>query len=701
MKAIECKTSPFSSRLAAVVMLLAIVACLPAQAAWQRLRDNVAQVLVIDDQIESVTKVVVIDSTDHSVYAQSTAATWSKVGGTGSQFVEGRARVGTTVYALTPSKGAVYQYRGKLGWKRVGGPAKRLYGGAGGLFAISPNEDGIYSYDPNTERWAKIGGSGRMFAVGGEHELYGLSDDGRNIYRYLGKPGKWERIGDAAISILAVPGHLYRTTPNGDIQKYDGTPLSWTQIGGAGKAFAAAGTGDVYGISPNAKSIYRYRGEPGQWEQVGRGAATIAARRDALYAIRSDNSLWKYQKPLVANQPELIVIGWDSNAADALGGYADYKTGNGMSVSVVSLDEILRTTMGQDVAEKIRNFLIKANESHLLQYVLLAGDVDTIPTKILFRDNGTDPNNRANQNAYSTDFYYANLHTSDWDLDDDGLWGEITDDKLDIHHDVVVSRIPFNDAATIGLVARSMVDFDKERGAKWMRRVVLAHGFVDAEYDLAGYAETIDKDLLSPKGFVSDKLYVNKGKTKSAYFDAANATALSDAAYIGALSTKGQGLALLAAHGATNSMISMYVDQNDHEQSLRFGNWGSVKDHPMDGIFLLNGCNTAPTLTPNGYSTPQTLDQELHSQGSLWSSLGKPVHGNIVKEYLKSGAVAVIASTVGSDAGSQVMEHEFAKRLVSDGDTVGEAFAKSKEKAGPKRDYQSFYLTGDPTLRLR
>jgi len=701
MNVIECKTSPFSSRLAAVVMLLAIVACLPAQAAWQRLRDNVAQVLLIDDQIDSLTKVVVIDSTDHSVYAQSTASTWSKVGGPGSQFVEGRARVGTTVYALTPSKDAVYQYRAKQGWKRVGGPAKRLYGGIGGLFAISPNEDGIYSYDPHSERWAKIGGSGRMFAVGGEHELYSLSDDGRNIYRYLGKPGKWERIGDAGISILAVPGHLYRTVPNGDIQKYDGTPFSWTKIGGAGNAFAAVGAGDVYGISPNAKSIYRYRGEPGQWQQVGGEAVAISAHRDALYAIRKDNSLWKYQKPLLANQAELLVIGWDSHSADALGEYADHKIRNGMAVAVVSLDDILRSTTGQDIAEKIRNFLIKANESNLLRYVLLVGDVDRIPTKILFRDNGKDPKSRANQNAYSTDFYYANLHTADWDLDDDDLWGEIADDNLDIHHDVIVSRIPFNDAATIRLVARNMVDFDKERGAQWMRRVVLAHGFMNAEYDLAGYAETIDRDLLVPNGFSSDKLYVKKGKTKSAYFDTANATALSDAAYIGALSARGQGLALLAAHGATNGMVSKYVDQNGNVQSLPFGNWVSVKGHSMSGLFLLNGCNTAPTLTANGYSTPQTLDQELHSQGSLWSSLGKPVHGNIVKEYLKSGAVAVIASTVGSDAGSQVMEHEFAKRLVSDGDTVGEAFAKSKEKAGPKRDYQSFYLTGDPTLRLR
>lgn len=301
----------------------------------------------------------------------------------------------------------------------------------------------------------------------------------------------------------------------------------------------------------------------------------------------------------------------------------------------------------------------------------------------------------------TTDFYYANLHTVDWDLDNDGLWGEVADDNLDINHDVVVSRLPFNDALEVKQIVQNFIDFQEKHGEQWQRTVILAHGYLSGTYDLAGDAERIDRDLLKPNEFSALKLYVNKDKTKSSHFDPKNVTALDDNSYMALLKPDGQGLALLSAHGMTNGMSSVYIDQNGAERSIGFGLWSSVRNHPLSGIFLLNGCNTAPTITANGYPTPETLDTELDKQGSSWSSLNKPVHGNIAKEYLRSGAVAVIASTVGSDSGSQVLEYELVRQLISNEKTIGDAFIDAKEEAGPKRDYQSFYLVGDPTIKLK
>lgn len=223
--------------------------------------------------------------------------------------------------------------------------------------------------------------------------------------------------------------------------------------------------------------------------------------------------------------------------------------------------------------------------------------------------------------------------------------------------------------------------------------------------DLAGYAEEIDENILQPNGFTSSKLYVDTktsktGKTKSGY-SSAQTKALDNTSYMDELTKEGQGLTLAAAHGSTTSMVSYNEELNGTDGDFAFGDWWSVQNHPLSGIFFLNGCNTAPMLTPNGYPATASLDSQLDKQGSRWSSIGKPVHGNIAKEYLKSGAVAVIASTVGSDLGSQEFEYEFAKQLVANGQTIGFSFVKGKEKAGSSRAIQSFYLVGDPTISLK
>ena len=580
-----------------------------------------------------------------------------------------------------------------------------LYGGFGGFYAINPTNNYIYSYDPVHKKWTEVGGPGKMFAVGDKGELYGISSDGNSIFRYSGSPGKWQRIGNQTKKIYAAPGYLYCINKNGDIHKYNGKPFSWTKIGGPGKMFAATAGGDLYGLSPNGNGIYRYLGSPGQWERIGGKAKTIYAQQDNLYALKKDLSLWTYKRSTLPANANMVIITKDSFLSQAVRDYVAYKRLHGISVAVVTLANVLRTSNGVDEAERIRNFLIKAYKGGLLHYVMLLGDVDTIPTKIFFRDNGHKKNNRATQNAYSTDFYYANLHTKDWDLDNDGLWGEIIDDKLDIHSDIVLSRIPFNDAAIVKQVMQQMIDFSRKNGKQWQRRVILAHGFMSKKDDLAGYAEKIDQDILIPGGFTSVKLYVNTtksnaGKTKSSYFDS-NTIPLGNASYIRAIKLNGQGLVLAAAHGSIDSMVSIYEKIDGSQGKFSFGNLHSIRNRPLSGIFFLNGCNTAPTLTHKGYPATNSLDMQLHKQGSRWSSLNKPVYGNIGKEYLKSGAVAVIASTVGSDSGSQDFEYNFTKLLVSNPKTVGDAFMQSKELAGTNRAYRSFYLMGDPTIRLK
>lgn len=670
---------------------------------WEKIWASVANVVLGYDQIESTTLTYAVEASTGDIFAYSGVPfSWNKVGGPGKEFVIAQGRL----YGLSPDRSAVYQFsKGSGQWKKVGGAAKKIYGGNGGLFAISPNNNHIYAFDAANEKWTEVGGPGKQFAVGGTGELYGIAPDGNGIYQYMGQPGKWQRIGSYATEIYAAPNHLYHTDKKGDIYKYEGKAFLWTKIGGPGNMFAATFDGDLYGLSPDRKGIYSYLGSPGEWERIGDEATFIYAEQADLFAIRNDKSLWKYRRPTLPSRANMIIITKDSSISNAVQSYVDYQQLKGLSTAVVTVDRILRTNKGTDIAEKIRNFLRNAYNSGLLEYVILAGDVDQIPTKVFFRDNGQVKGNRAIQNAYSTDFYYANLHTQNWDRDNDGLWAEIKDDKLDIRHDIIVSRIPFNDPATVSKLMQQFIDFHKKSGEAWQRKVILAHGFLSKNHDLAGDAEKIDQNILQPHGFTSSKLYVdtktsNTGKTKSIY-SSTQTKALENGSYMGELKKEGQGLTLAAAHGSTTSMVSIYEKLDGTDADIIFGDWWSVQNHPLSGIFFLNGCNTAPTLTANGYPANDSLDSQLDKLGSRWSSINKPVHGNIAKEYLKSGAVAVIASTVGSDSGSQEFEYEFTKQLVANGHTIGYSFVKGKEKAGSSRAIQTFYLVGDPTIRLK
>ena len=663
-------------------------------AGWTHIRNQVDDVVLTYNPIQDITNVYVTDTATKDIYHTINGTDWTKVGGPGYQFVAGRQFIGTTLYGLSTDQSAVYQYQWAAQWRKVGGAAKRLYGGAGGLYAVSPANDNLYSYDVINDTWAVTGGPGKMFAVGGLGELYAVSLND-SVYRQI-QPAQWEQIGGYTKTLYAAPGYLYSIGQTGDIFQYNGLPYFWTKIGGPGKMFAASEEGDLYRISPDGEGIYRYLGVPDEWEKIGGESEKIFAQGDNLYSLLEDGSLWAYKRPTLATDADLLIIVQKPSLSHALEEYVAYKQQQGHSVAVVSLDIILRVANGIDEAEKIRNFLIYAYQGGRLHYAMLVGDINTIPTKILFDSNGVVEGNRATQNAYSTDFYYANLHTLDWDLDDDDLWGERVDDNLSIVHDIVVSRIPFNDSDTLQHVMRNFIDFDKKNGEQWQRKVILAYGFLSENDDLASFAEAVDQEILQPYNFTAEKLYVNKEKTTSVHFDPGTVTPLENSTYMASLTPDGQGLALLAAHGGPNSMSSMYITNEDKVDWIHFGIQESVRNHSLSGIYHLNGCSTAPTVWDY-----DGIQEDQDREGSLWSSLGRLPWPNITKDYLTSGAVAVIASTVGSDSGSQVLEYELAKGLISEGLSVGDAFVKAKETAGDSRAMQTFYLVGDPTIKLR
>ncbi len=70
---------------------------------------------------------------------------------------------------------------------------------------------------------------------------------------------------------------MVATDPHdGDVFRFNGTPGSWTQIGGAGAHFALSGT-HIYGLTPTRSAVTVWTGSG--WNGIGGAAAQIAAGR--------------------------------------------------------------------------------------------------------------------------------------------------------------------------------------------------------------------------------------------------------------------------------------------------------------------------------------------------------------------------------------------------------------------------------------
>ena len=102
----------------------------------------------------------------------------------------------------------------------------------------------------------------------------------------------------------------------------------------------------------------------------------------------------------------------------------NWKTYKGVPAKIFTLESIYANySDGADNAENIHKFLRNLNKnSQALTYVLLAGDADVVPTRKLYANAELFSLDR----EYVSDFYYAGLN-NDWDIDNDGKYGEGTD----------------------------------------------------------------------------------------------------------------------------------------------------------------------------------------------------------------------------------------------------------------------------------
>jgi hypothetical protein len=381
--------------------------------------------------------------------------------------------------------------------------------------------------------------------------------------------------------------------------------------------------------------------------------------------------------------------------------FIDWKENLGYTVYPVTVEWIEEHSNGRDVQEQIRSFLQNNYITLGLRYVLLVGDHRTIPMRYCY----PDPSDHSNKGAVPTDYYYADL-SGRWDSDNDGFFGECGDDAIDYHPEVIVGRIPMDEADMVDHFSSKTKHFENDTGA-WKYKVLLLAAMLNYENEDLREIERTDKATLmercdavfSEHGYYCTKMYEKEGLAASVYdcdYPLERANVLNEEYGWPA----GYGIVNWGGHGGATG-ASRWVwqhDKNGIPESYEISLKRFISN--TDSIYL---DDTHPSLVFSG----SCLTAYPEKEDNLGSTL------------LKHGAVAFIGATrevwytLGwqneGDGANASINYWFFYNLIKEKQSVGDALFASQAFVcdhywthGWKqwRSLYAFCLYGDPSLQM-
>lgn len=416
-----------------------------------------------------------------------------------------------------------------------------------------------------------------------------------------------------------------------------------------------------------------------------------------------------------AEECRYLAVVPDSTHADALAPLLAWKEKIGFSTCVARLDTEITAAFPDDPddATRIYHYLQEEVPGRGIDYVLLGGDVDVLPQRLLY------PDGKPGQGlAFGSDYYYANLNQPDWDVDGDGRWGEWQQDQVSLFSlpEVVVSRVPLA-ATELASWASNAVSWESGHSQNNVT-MLLAHGITD-------YSTRVP-DLKTDGGLYSLRLqngFLDKYPftvTTAHEMNGLSPSSLTPDQPLGNLPVvPGRTLISLNAHGAPNGMTSYIWPDDTHDPN----NWNpGYKDKSgafpeiasnnfrCDGkaITILQGCSTAPVTGKD----PGFADSSLRSR--YFNQI--PANDNgMLKSALLLGSPAVSGSSAGSEyganwasdaeTGSQTLHYWFTENFLDRGMLWGDAFFQAQSRywqtRGTGRAFRVFNIFGDPALNFR
>ncbi len=133
-----------------------------------------------------------------------------------------------------------------------------------------------------------------------------------------------------------------------------------------------------------------------------------------------------------------------------------YYVTTGVTSQIVTTEDINATGTGQDLPEKIRNYIIQQYQDNNIEYVLLGGDIEHVPYRGLYcyvtSGSGYEDYN------IPADIYYASLD-GNWNTNGDLKWGEPGED--DPLPEISVARFPFSTSSELSHMVHKTITYQQ------------------------------------------------------------------------------------------------------------------------------------------------------------------------------------------------------------------------------------------------
>jgi hypothetical protein len=197
--------------------------------------------------------------------------------------------------------------------------------------------------------------------------------------------------------------------------------------------------------------------------------------------IADDFSLsLQYQPPAQEIFPakstyDLVIIGPEIFSAEVQQ-LIDHKTAMGVRSFLKTTEEIYDEYDGVDKPEQIKYFIKDAIETYGISYVLLVGDINQMPMRIVRWDMNDDSEIDMLVDLYYSDIYNASGEYCSWDANHNLLYGE-KDDDVDFYPDVHLGRLACTIPNEAQTVVEKIITYETDCTSQdWFHRLIVMAG---------------------------------------------------------------------------------------------------------------------------------------------------------------------------------------------------------------------------------
>ncbi|MHC4601633.1 MAG: C25 family cysteine peptidase, partial [Planctomycetota bacterium] len=374
-----------------------------------------------------------------------------------------------------------------------------------------------------------------------------------------------------------------------------------------------------------------------------------------------------YRPPVEFDSIRYIVI-TGRKFIDAWKPFVQWKTKKGVAADVVAVEDVLNNSLyrGTDGPETLRNFIADLYWKWGLDWVLLGGDVNVVPTRMC-------PTYAGHQ---ASDLYYSALDGS-WNSNCDGEYGS-TEDRTDLVEEVFVGRVPIESDEEIRGWLKKFFLYIRPEHRDYQTRALLVGAILgsDAMWDADDHYKEIKEEAFVPAGFEVTELEESERLRGDLEEHKTKKGQLYESGYVFGKSNERAGPSdlkhFLKYVNRGTGVISHIIHSNVYLMGLGKG-WIT-----RDAVLKLKN-EKRPTV--------------VYSSGCQVNMFNLESISEHVLLYPKGGAVAFIGCTVNSYAHQNKFERDFWEALFfHDIHRIGRTLAASKAR----RNHLTTNPTSDP-----